>query len=47
MRIHHNKHHAGHVGNLNLALEGSEWADHPIEQLLTGLDALPETGSGQ
>jgi hypothetical protein len=45
MRIHHNKHHAGHVGTL--ALEGSEWADHPIEQLLTGLDALPETGSGQ
>jgi superoxide dismutase, Fe-Mn family len=47
MRIHHNKHHAGYVANLNAALEGSEWADHPIEQLLTGLDALPETGSGQ
>jgi Fe-Mn family superoxide dismutase len=43
MRIHHNK----HVANLSAALEGSEWADHPIEQLLAGLDALPETGAGQ
>jgi superoxide dismutase, Fe-Mn family len=42
MRIHHNKHHAGYVANLNAALEGSEWADHPVEQLLADLDALPE-----
>jgi superoxide dismutase, Fe-Mn family len=42
MRIHHDKHHGGYVANLNAALEGTEWADHPVEQLLTDLDQLPE-----
>jgi Fe-Mn family superoxide dismutase len=42
MQIHHDKHHAAYVTNLNAALEGSEWADRPIEQVLDNLDLLPE-----
>ena len=34
MRIHHDKHHQAYVTNLNAALEGTEWADRPIEDLL-------------
>jgi Fe-Mn family superoxide dismutase len=42
MRIHHDKHHATYVTNLNAALEGTEWADRPMEQLLANVDLLPE-----
>ncbi len=42
MEIHHDKHHAAYVTNLNAALEGTEWMDHPIESVLANLDALPE-----
>ena len=42
MRIHHDKHHQAYVDNLNKALEGTEWADTPIEELLRSLDSLPE-----
>ena len=42
MRIHHDKHHQAYVDNANKALEGTEWADHPIEQILAMLDLLPE-----
>ena len=41
--MHHDKHHAAYVNNLNAALE-----PHPdlqkksIEELLAGLDAVPE-----
>ena len=42
MRIHHDKHHQAYVTNLNAALEGTEWADRPIEQVLDNLDLLPE-----
>lgn len=42
MRIHHGKHHAGYTAKLNAALEGTEWADRPIEETLADLDALPE-----
>ncbi len=43
MEIHHTKHHQTYINNLNAALEGSEWAEVPIEQLLTMLDRLPES----
>ena len=42
MEIHHDKHHAAYVTNLNAALEGTEWADSPIEDILRNLDAIPE-----
>ena len=42
MEIHHDKHHQAYVTNLNAALEGSEWADRPIEQVLADLDLIPE-----
>jgi superoxide dismutase, Fe-Mn family len=42
MEIHHTKHHQAYVTNLNAALEGTEWADRPLEELLASLDALPE-----
>ena len=42
MRIHHDKHHATYVTNLNAALEGTEWADRPLEQVLDNLDLIAE-----
>jgi len=41
MRIHHDKHHGGYVAALNAGLEGTAWADRPVEELLGDLDALP------
>ncbi len=43
MEIHHGKHHQAYINNLNAALK--DHPDHqgkPIEQLIAGLDALPE-----
>jgi Fe-Mn family superoxide dismutase len=42
MRLHHDKHHQAYVDNANAALEGTQWADHPVEQVLVELDLLPE-----
>jgi superoxide dismutase, Fe-Mn family len=42
MRIHHGKHHQAYVDNVNKALDGTEWVDRPIEQVLALLDELPE-----
>jgi Fe-Mn family superoxide dismutase len=42
MEIHHDKHHAAYVNNLNAALEGTEWAEQSIEAVLTSLDSIPE-----
>jgi Fe-Mn family superoxide dismutase len=42
MRLHHDKHHQAYVDNANKALEGTEWADRPVEQILDVLDLLPE-----
>ncbi|MBI4172368.1 MAG: superoxide dismutase [Actinobacteria bacterium] len=41
MRIHHGKHHQAYVDNANKALEGTEWADTPVEEVLRNLSALP------
>ncbi len=41
MEIHHDKHHAAYTTNLNNALEGTEFANQPIEQILQNLDKLP------
>lgn len=43
MEIHHGKHHAGYVNNLNKALEGhEELAAKSVEDLLRGFDQVPE-----
>ncbi|MGH3011493.1 MAG: superoxide dismutase [Gaiellaceae bacterium] len=42
MRIHHDKHHQAYVDKVNAALEGTEWADRPIEEVLTSLDQIPD-----
>jgi Fe-Mn family superoxide dismutase len=42
MHLHHDKHHQAYVDNANKALEGSEWAERPVEEVLRSLDALPE-----
>ena len=42
MEIHHGKHHAAYVANLNAALDGTEWMDRPLEAVLAALDVIPE-----
>ena len=42
MEIHHDKHHAAYVTNLNAALEGTPFAEQSLETILTSLDSLPE-----
>ena len=42
MRIHHDKHHQAYVDNANKALDGTEWADRPVEAVLAELDIIPE-----
>ena len=42
MEIHHSKHHQAYVDNANKALEGTEWAERPVEEILRNLDSLPE-----
>ena len=44
MRIHHDKHHQAYVNNLNTALESAPaLQSKSVEELLTGLDAVPES----
>ena len=44
MEIHHGKHHAAYVANLNKALEGrTELASKGVEDLLRGFETLPES----
>jgi Fe-Mn family superoxide dismutase len=40
MRIHHDKHHQAYVDNANKALDGTEWADRAVEDVLRSLDSL-------
>jgi Fe-Mn family superoxide dismutase len=42
MTIHHTKHHGTYVANLNKAVEGTAFADQPIESLLQNLETIPE-----
>jgi superoxide dismutase, Fe-Mn family len=44
MQLHHGKHHAAAVANLNKAAkEAPQIADHPVEYVLANLDKLPES----
>jgi Fe-Mn family superoxide dismutase len=42
MEIHHDKHHAAYVTNLNAAIEGTEWENQSLDAILTSLDSIPE-----
>jgi Fe-Mn family superoxide dismutase len=46
MRLHHDKHHQAYVDKVNGALEGTEHADRPIEEVVANLDAIPEDKRG-
>src|ERR1700761_7042851 len=46
MRLHHDKHHQAYVNNANAALEGTEWADKPVEEVLQNLSSLPADKQG-
>ena len=46
MRVHHDKHHQAYVDKANAALEGTEWADRDVEDVLRNLSSLPERQAG-
>jgi superoxide dismutase, Fe-Mn family len=41
MHLHHDKHHQAYVNAANGLLEGTEWADKPVEEVLQNLGSLP------
>src|SRR5258706_7837464 len=44
MQLHHDKHHAAYVNNLNAALQNApQFAALPIEQLIQRLNEVPDT----
>jgi Fe-Mn family superoxide dismutase len=42
MRLHHDKHHQAYVDKANGALEGTEWADQEVDEVLRNLASLPD-----
>ncbi len=46
MRVHHDKHHQAYVDKANAALEGTEWADADVLDVLKSLDSLPADKQG-
>src|SRR3954470_20899286 len=42
MEIHHDKHHAAYVKNLNDALEGTDLGNQSVESLISNLEKVPE-----
>jgi Fe-Mn family superoxide dismutase len=42
MEIHHDKHHAAYINNVNKAIEGTEWDNKPVEELLKNIEKVPE-----
>lgn len=47
MEIHHDKHHAAYVTNLNKAIEGkADLESKPLEKLIANISALPENIRG-
>ena len=42
MRVHHDKHHQAYVDKVNTALEGTEWADRAIEDVIANLGQIPD-----
>lgn len=50
MEIHHSKHHGGYTNKLNAAVDGTAWAEKPIEEILANVseisDAVRNNGGG-
>ena len=46
MRVHHDKHHQAYVDKANAALEGTDWADKSIEEVVANLSQLPDDKRG-
>jgi Fe-Mn family superoxide dismutase len=42
MRVHHDKHHQAYVDKANAALEGTDWADKDVDEVLRNLSSLPD-----
>lgn len=42
MEIHHTKHHQAYLDKLNAAIKGHDLGNPPIEELVAGIDSLPE-----
>ena len=42
MRVHHDKHHQAYVDKVNAALDGTEWADKPIADVIAHLSQIPD-----
>jgi Fe-Mn family superoxide dismutase len=43
MQLHHDKHHATYVTNLNNALKGHDFENLPVEQIIRRLNEVPES----
>jgi superoxide dismutase, Fe-Mn family len=46
MELHHDKHHQAYVDKANAALEGTEHADAPVEDVIRNLSSLPSDKQG-
>jgi superoxide dismutase, Fe-Mn family len=46
MRVHHDKHHQAYVDKANAALEGTEWADKDVVEVLQDLSSLADDKQG-
>ena len=46
MEIHHTRHHQAYINNVNAALEEAGLSFPPVEELVAGIDTLPEAVRG-
>ena len=46
MKVHHDKHHQAYVDKANAALEGTEWADKDVAEVVANLSSLPADKQG-
>lgn len=46
MRVHHDKHHQAYVDKVNAALDGTEWEDKPILEVVQNLSSIAEDKRG-
>jgi Fe-Mn family superoxide dismutase len=46
MRVHHDKHHQAYVDKVNAALDGTDWAEKDIEDVVANLGDLPDDKRG-